>query len=187
VPDALERLRVPERRRQVRLRRLVRRSLVLVERHVALVVVVRLLAELAHHVLGVRDPQAITVRQADGLRQRDAPVAVLLLLQARQLGALLVERLEELADLGDLRELDGLLADGQVLLERVERVVRRGPVAQDRDPVLDLRALDLHRGLQLLVGAHDRVRGHLAEVPGEHGVPPAFLDLLSDGALRATG
>ena len=51
--------------------------------------------------------------------------------------------------------------------------------------MIDLGALDLDRRLELLFGAHDRVRRHLAEVPREHRVAAAFLDLLvGRGAAR---
>jgi hypothetical protein len=104
--------------------------------------------------------------------------------RARQLVALLLERLEQLAKLGELRQLDGLLADREVLLERVERVVRRGHVREDRHPVLHLGALHLDGRLQLLLRPHHRMGRHLAEVAREHRVAAALLDLLVRRRLR---
>ncbi len=52
-----------------------------------------------------------------------------------------------------------------------------GQIAEDRDPVIDLGALDLDRRLQLLLGTHDRMGRHLAEVPREHRVAAALFDL----------
>jgi len=81
-------------------------------------------------------------------------------------------------DLAQLGQLDGLFAGGQIALERRQRVLGRGHVREDGRPVVDLGLLDGDGGLELLVGAHDRVRRHLAEVAGEHRVAAALLDLL---------
>ena len=137
-----------------------------------------LLAEPPRGLLGVGDPQTVAVGQPDGLRERRAHGAVLLLLIARQLVALLLERAQQLPQLLDLRERQRLFSRGQIFLQRVERGVGGRAVAEDRDPVVDLGALDLHRRLELLLGAHDRVGRHLAEVPREHRVAAALLDFL---------
>ena len=154
-----------------------------VERAVA-IFLVGLLAQLADDLLAVGDPQAVAVGQAHRLRQRGDPVAVLLLLDARELAVLLLVRPEQLLDLAELRQVDGLFAGGQVALQRREGVLGGGHVREDGRPVVDLGLLDRDGGLELLVGAHDRVRRHLAEVAGEHRVAAALLDLLVARLLR---
>ena len=148
---------------------------------------VGLLAEPARGLLGVRDPEAVAVGEANGLRERRAVGAVLLLLVARELVALLLEGPQQLAELFDLRERQRLFARRQILLERVERAVGRRAVAEDRDPVVDLGALDLHGRLELFLRTHHRMGRHLAEVAREHRVAAALLDLLvRRGAGAAT-
>jgi hypothetical protein len=92
---------------------------------------------------------------------------------------------EHASQLGDLRQVDGLLfARGEVLFQRGERVFRRDRVRQDGDPMGDLRLLYGDGRGELLLLPHHLVRRHLAEIPREHRVAPAFLDLLRGGLRR---
>jgi hypothetical protein len=126
----------------------------------------------------VRDPEAVAVGETDRTGQRRGELRPLVLLYAGELVVVLRRSMEELPELGDLREDEGVFADGEIPLERVEREAGHRDAAEDGDPVVDLPLLDLDRGRQLLLRAHDVMRRHLAEVAREHGVTAAFVGAL---------
>ena len=114
------------------------RALVLIELLVALLVV-RLLAELADDLLGVGDPEAVAVGEADGLRERRAPVAVRFSCGRVSLLRCFLNVLSSLRSSAICGSSIASSPVGQILLERIERVTR--PTAWNAriaDPVLDL-------------------------------------------------